>query len=58
MSFQPNNTKQMAIYDSLYNLTKKEVKYLKNSWVKTFSKTVFSFVDRETIMARLSKGTT
>ena len=31
MSFHLNNVQQMAMDDSLYNLTKREMKYLKNS---------------------------
>jgi len=32
MSFQLNNAQQMAIHDSLYNLTEREMKHLKSSW--------------------------
>jgi len=31
MFFQLNNTQQMAMYNSLYNLTEREIKYLKGS---------------------------
>ncbi len=40
MSFHLNS-KQMAMYDSLYNITEREIKYLKNSWAETFSKKMF-----------------
>jgi hypothetical protein len=35
----------MAMYDSLYNLTEREIKYLKNSWAETFSKKIFPFIN-------------
>ncbi|MBA7577117.1 hypothetical protein ES708_18963 [subsurface metagenome] len=38
MSFHLNNVQQMAINDSLLSLTERETKYLKNSWIETFSK--------------------
>ena len=41
MSFQLNNTQQMAINDSLLSLTEREIKYLKDSWAQTFSKKIF-----------------
>ena len=44
MSLHLNNAKQMAMYDSLYNLTGREIKYLKNSWAETFSKKIFPFI--------------
>ena len=47
MSFQLNNEQQMAIHDSLYNLTEREMKYLKNSWAETFSKKIFPFIDED-----------
>ena len=31
MSFHPNTGQHIAIYDSLYNLTEREIKHLKNS---------------------------
>ena len=45
MSFQLNNEPQMAIHDSLYNLTEREMKYLKGSWAEIFSKKIFPFID-------------
>ena len=52
MSFYLNNVQQMALGDSLYNLTEREIKYLKNSWAETFSKKRFSFIreDRFSIL--------
>ena len=35
MSFQPNTNQQMAMYDSLFSLTEREMKYLKGSWAET-----------------------
>jgi len=52
MSFHLNNVQQMALGDSLYNLTEREIKYLKNSWAETFSKKIFPFIreDRFSIL--------
>jgi len=47
MSFRLNNKQQMAINDSLYNLIEREMKYLKNSLVKIFSKKIFPFIDED-----------
>ncbi|MEA2087484.1 MAG: transposase [Candidatus Caldatribacteriota bacterium] len=47
MSFQLNNTQQMAIHDSLLSLTERERKYLNNSWAETFSKKVFPFIKED-----------
>ena len=45
MSFQLNNEQQMAIYDSLFLLTGREIKHLKGSWAEIFSKKIFPFID-------------
>jgi len=37
----------MAMYDSLYNLTERERKYLMNSWAETFSKKIFPFIKED-----------
>ena len=47
MSLHLNNAQQMAMYDSLYNLTGREIKYLKNSWEETFSKKIFPFIKED-----------
>ena len=47
MFFYPNNAPQMAIYDSLFLLTERETKHLKNSWAKTFSKKIFPFIEED-----------
>jgi len=47
MSFHPNNTQQMAINDSLLSLTKRERKYLMNSWAETFSKKIFPCINED-----------
>lgn len=47
MSFQLNNTQQMAMHDSLYNLTEREMKHLKGSWAETFSKKIFPFIKED-----------
>jgi len=35
------------MYDSLYNLTERERKYLMNSWAETFSKKIFPFIKED-----------
>jgi len=35
------------MYDSLYNLTEREIKYLKSSWAETFSKKIFPFIKED-----------
>ena len=47
MSFHLNNVQQIAINDSLYNLTEKERKYLMNSWAETFSRKIFPFIEED-----------
>jgi len=37
----------MAMYDSLYNLTEREIKHLKSSWAETFSKKIFLFIKED-----------
>ncbi|MCK5768479.1 MAG: transposase, partial [Candidatus Atribacteria bacterium] len=47
MSFHLNNVQQMAMDDSLYNLTERERKYLKSSWAETFSQKIFPSIREE-----------
>lgn len=47
MSFHLNNAQQMAMHDSLYNLTEREMKHLKGSWAETFSKKIFPFIKED-----------
>jgi len=47
MSFHLNKAQQMAIHDSLYNLTEREMKHLMNSWAETFSKKIFPFIKED-----------
>jgi hypothetical protein len=47
MSFHLNNAQQMAIHDSLYNLTEREMKDLMSSWAETFSKKIFPFITED-----------
>ena len=37
----------MAMYDSLYNLTEREIKHLKSSWAETFSKKILLFIKED-----------
>ena len=47
MSFQLNNSQQMAINDALLLLTEREMKYLMSSWAETFSKKIFPYIDED-----------
>ena len=47
MSFHLNTNQQIANYDSLSNLTGREVKCLKGSWAEIFSKKIFPFIDED-----------
>jgi len=47
MSFHLNNAQQMDMYDSLFLLTERDIKHLKNSWAEIFSKKIFLFIDEE-----------
>jgi hypothetical protein len=47
MSFHLNKAQQMAIHDSLYNLTEREMKHLMSSWAETFSKKIFPFIEED-----------
>jgi hypothetical protein len=47
MLFQLNANQQMAMYDSLLSLTQRERKYLKDSWLETFSKKIFPFIKED-----------
>lgn len=37
MSFKANESQQISLNDAVLNLTERERKALKNSWVETFS---------------------
>ena len=47
MSFCRNTSQQLNFLDSIYTLTERENKRLKNSWAETFSKEVFSLINEE-----------
>jgi len=47
VSFHLNNAQQMAINDSLFSLTERETKHLKDSWAETFSNKIFPFINEE-----------
>jgi len=46
----------MAINDALLSLTKRETKYLKNSWAETFSKKIFPLLTRRAEYHGLARG--
>lgn len=47
MSFRSNESQQMSIFDSTYNLTEREKKALENSWAKVFAEEIFPCIDEE-----------
>ena len=47
MSFRSNESQQMSIFDSTFNLTEREKKALENSWAKVFSEEIFPCIDEE-----------
>jgi len=47
MSFRLNTNQQMAIYDSLFLLTEREIKHLKSSWAEIFSKKIFPIIKED-----------
>ena len=47
----------MAINDALLSLTEREIKYLKDSWVETFSKKIFPFINEDRFKVLYSDNT-
>lgn len=45
MAFVANNTQQLTLTDSTFNLTDREKRVLEKSWAKTFAETVFPAID-------------
>ena len=44
-----NTNQQMAMNDSLSNLTESEITHLKCSWAKIFSKKIFPFINEDRV---------
>jgi hypothetical protein len=47
MSFCPNTSQQMNLFDPIYQLTERERKHLKNSWAEKFSHEIFPLINEE-----------
>jgi len=47
MSFVPNNNQQASMYNPIYGLTEREMRYLQKSWAWEFSKVVFPAINEE-----------
>lgn len=45
MAFVANNTQQLTLMDSTFNLTEREKRFLEKSWAKTFAENVFPAID-------------
>ena len=52
MAFVANNSQQLSLMDSTFNLTERERKFLEKSWAKTFADKIFP-----SIKIRVSKDT-
>lgn len=47
MAFVSNNSQQMSLTDSTFNLTDRERKFLEKSWAKTFSDKIFPAINED-----------
>ena len=47
MAFVSNNSQQMSLTDSTFNLTERERKFLEKSWAKTFSDRIFPAINED-----------
>lgn len=45
MSFAPNHSQQLSLFDSMSNLTDREKRMLENSWAKYFAEHIFPKID-------------
>ena len=45
MAFVANDTQQLTLMDSTFNLTEREKRFLEKSWAKTFAEKVFPAID-------------
>ena len=46
MSYRPNQSQQLSIFDRSLRLTERERKCLEKSWAKVFSDEIFASVDK------------
>ena len=47
MAFVSNNSQQLSLIDSTFNLTERERKFLEKSWAKTFADKIFPSINEE-----------
>ena len=47
MAFVSNNSQQLSLMDSTFNLTERERKFLEKSWAKTFAYKIFPAINEE-----------
>lgn len=47
MAFVSNNSQQMSLTDSTFNLTERERKFLEKSWAKFFSDRIFPAINKD-----------
>lgn len=47
MAFVSDNSQQMSLTDSTFNLTERERKFLEKSWAKTFSDKIFPVINED-----------
>ena len=47
MCFVSNNSQQMSLTDSTFNLTERERRFLEKSWAKTFSDRIFPAINED-----------
>lgn len=48
MAFVSNNSQQLSLMDSTFNLTERERKFLEKSWAKAFADKIFPSYKRGT----------
>ena len=46
MAFVSNNSQQLSLIDSTFNLTERERKFLEKSWAKTFADKIFPSIKK------------
>ena len=47
MAFVSNNSQQLSLMDSTFNLTERERKFLEKSWAKAFADKIFPAINEE-----------
>lgn len=55
MAFVSNDTQQMSLADSTFNLIDRERKFLEKSWAKTFADKIFPAIDENLISVLYSE---